>query len=232
MSCSSPRFRRHFNPRSPHGERPSRRRSQGCWRRAISIHAPRTGSDTPLSSQRLTRRKAFQSTLPARGATVVLSILAFGILVISIHAPRTGSDDAGRPREPIGFHFNPRSPHGERQKAKPEPAQLNPISIHAPRTGSDARDGRACTGGYAFQSTLPARGATILIRRQPSTQAFQSTLPARGATSSCVYPLVSILISIHAPRTGSDAIAGSVYGKALAFQSTLPARGATKRRNR
>ncbi len=158
MSCSSPRFRRHFNPRSPHGERPSRRRSQGCWRRAISIHAPRTGSDTPLSSQRLTRRKAFQSTLPARGATVVLSILAFGILVISIHAPRTGSDlrnlhvpanitisihaprtgsdDAGRPREPIGFHFNPRSPHGER-RTPPGSARcgrnFNPRSPHGER---------------------------------------------------------------------------------------------------
>ena len=140
MSCSSPRFRRHFNPRSPHGERPSRRRSQGCWRRAISIHAPRTGSDTPLSSQRLTRRKAFQSTLPARGATVVLSILAFGILVISIHAPRTGSDDAGRPREPIGFHFNPRSPHGERHNMA---VRAYPEKI--------------------FQSTLPARGATNAI---------------------------------------------------------------------
>ena len=61
-------------------------------------------------------------------------------------------------------NFNPRSPHGERP---PEygilPVSVY-ISIHAPRTGSDLRAGRAgCDGQEAFQSTLPARGATIAI---------------------------------------------------------------------
>ena len=60
-----------FNPRSPHGERPD--------------------SDVVESIA-----QAFQSTLPARGAT----FNAFGKMMenykISIHAPRTGSD--GFPR--------------------------------------------------------------------------------------------------------------------------------------
>ncbi len=56
-----------------------------------------------------------------------------------------------------------------------------------------------------FQSTLPARGATYgdgFQRSQPYK--FQSTLPARGATVAAVFASRSVVISIHAPRTGSD----------------------------
>ena len=81
-----------FNPRSPHGERP-----QAC--------------------QRGIMRLVFQSTLPARGATVPRHRRC-DERVISIHAPRTGSDTSGS-REPAGRkHFNPRSPHGERQAGR------------------------------------------------------------------------------------------------------------------
>ena len=55
---------------------------------------------------------------------------------------------------------------------------------------------------------------------------FQSTLPARGATITPNSVSNKINISIHAPRTGSDAITlHTSYG--VKFQSTLPARGAT-----
>ena len=79
----------HFNPRSPHGERPDRLH----WRRSrepISIHAPRTGSDVTANLD---------------------SILAY---IISIHAPRTGSDILYYFTTRPDIHFNPRSPHGER----------------------------------------------------------------------------------------------------------------------
>ena len=56
-----------------------------------------------------------------------------------------------------------------------------------------------------FQSTLPARGATILTRQRVTPpNAFQSTLPARGATQFRPGSLLAQKISIHAPRTGSD----------------------------
>ena len=134
-----------------------------CWEKeptreeTISIHAPRTGSDGAGKKSRHAR-KPFQSTLPARGATLsctnwggkaifqsTLPARGATALVlgsskpeaISIHAPRTGSDRQSRSREPIGFHFNPRSPHGERLG----------VGNHTART-------------LRFQSTLPARGAT------------------------------------------------------------------------
>ena len=100
----------------------------------------------------------FQSTLPARGATLRLHRYP-GCSLISIHAPCTGSD-----RRDVAFtirnpHFNPRSLHGERRHslaAQPAAHDFNPrslhgerpvfstlktcdvaISIHAPCTGSD-----------------------------------------------------------------------------------------------
>ena len=79
----------HFNPRSPHGERP-----YGALKYVIE-------------------HKIFQSTLPARGATIP-EAHERRIKNISIHAPRTGSD----------YSINIR-------------CLYRGISIHAPRTGSD-----------------------------------------------------------------------------------------------
>ena len=101
---------------------------------------------------------------------------------ISIHAPRTGSDGACRWRLDSPAHFNPRSPHGERPRFTT--ARCAPCS---------------------FQSTLPARGATVAALSEKSGISFQSTLPARGATNwDDINKAYSEYISIHAPRTGSD----------------------------
>ena len=83
---------RDFNPRSPHGERRSVGAEVG-WLVDISIHAPRTGSD---SRRMIFRRSScvFQSTLPARGATRAADDQRVATVGISIHAPRTGSDSA------------------------------------------------------------------------------------------------------------------------------------------
>ena len=105
------RRRGDFNPRSPHGERPGFGLDD-VRQRAISIHAPRTGSD-PQTFDVLSSYELFQSTLPARGATQIAAILG-NMCRISIHAPRTGSDADAFPRRPHHVNFNPRSPHGER----------------------------------------------------------------------------------------------------------------------
>ena len=56
----------------------------------------------------------------------------------------------------------------------------------------------------AFQSTLPARGATAQGYQINPATIFQSTLPARGATKYNERHAIDFTISIHAPRTGSD----------------------------
>ena len=127
----------HFNPLSPHGERPvlvpvlpphSRFQSTlPAWgetdhplhpriRRAISIHSPRMGRDRtapPWPAGCWT----FQSTLPAWGETVVRDIWHRDTPFISIHSPRMGRDQ---------------------------------MPTQAPRKGNE------------FQSTLPAWGETYI----------------------------------------------------------------------
>ena len=148
----------------------------------ISIHAPRTGSDL-LVKLWSGAELIFQSTLPARGATYVLRsasakngnfnprsphgerhqhLRRYLILCyISIHAPRTGSDAQNVGQNYIADNFNPRSPHGERRDRRADNSLACAISIHAPRTGSDVYPTLLMAGRSAFQSTLPARGATV-----------------------------------------------------------------------
>ena len=124
---------------------------------------------------------------------------------ISIHAPRTGSDILIPNLCTKPIYFNPRSPHGERPATE---AKLQPwldISIHAPRTGSDERriDGFNCRD--AFQSTLPARGATGGHRDGAAARPHFNPRSPHGErhTATCGKRF-QIKISIHAPRTGSD----------------------------
>lgn len=76
-------------------------------------HAPRRGSDVP-ASQGLSGLQAFQSTLPAWGAT---------------------TNDVFEYE--LSLDFNPRSPWGERHEVPPGSPEGAGISIHAPRRGSD-----------------------------------------------------------------------------------------------
>ena len=132
---SKPTPARYFNPRSPHGERRA-----GLSGRArihpISTHAPRTGSD-------------------AEGER-----LSFAEQQISTHAPRTGSDVHDSCGRCSSRHFNPRSPHGERQFGRKPDCRFRHISTHAPRTGSDKIRAWNARHEQKFQPTLPARGAT------------------------------------------------------------------------
>ena len=129
----------------------------------ISIHSPRKGRDLPVLWGKAGAEK------------------------ISIHSPRMGRDDHAYGFE-IGYlHFNPLSPHGERQMEKGKKERLN-----------------------IFQSTLPAWGETSLRLPKAASTSFQSTLPAWGETpaedpAECPAPFQSTLpawgeTSIHDPR--------------------------------
>ena len=124
-----------FNPRSPHGER-RHTRTQTASPKTISTHAPRTGSDGIKHGKRFGQR-AFQPTLPARGATPPIrgfvKALAFQP-TLPARGATVSRDVSGRP----GANFNPRSPHGERLRLVFRSRREWSISTHAPRTGSDS----------------------------------------------------------------------------------------------
>ena len=136
----------------------------------------RLSSCFPLSSQ-------FQSTPPARGATAAASM---------------SSDPA--------CNFNPRPPRGGRPRQLEAVCKRCHISIHAPREGGDDRCAASSHPGRKFQSTPPARGATMLF--------------------TCCDEVIGT-ISIHAPREGGDGIRIRPFKPRVKFQSTPPARGAT-----
>ena len=168
---------------------------------------------------------------------------------ISTHAPRTGSDNKVLKKSQKNANFNPRSPHGERRALTAERIRGVAISTHAPRTGSDSFWQYSISSSDIFQPTLPARGATSRSREPKKRFSFQPTLPARGATDQSRFKICFLVISTHAPRTGSDSShsgsssqsadfnprsphgerprPGNTAGRASEFQPTLPARGAT-----
>ncbi len=150
------RITAHFNPRSPHGERhgvlgyspiafefqstlPARGATGGIQHFvpaiAISIHAPRTGSD-PSRQWSLARPD------------------------ISIHAPRTGSDGRAGAYGADAADFNPRSPHGERRAVLSQNRVRPVFQSTLPARGATQRPARAASR-QQFQPTLPARGATV-----------------------------------------------------------------------
>ena len=125
----------------------------------------------------------FQPALPAKGATSSWLLRDCGGQ-ISIHVPREGSDTPESMLE----------------------GKLEYISTHAPYEGSDVIGFKGCRVLGQFQPTLPVRRATpTTLSGVPVKSSFQSTLPVRGATflarhTTAFWPV----ISIHAPREGSD----------------------------
>ena len=130
--------RRNFNPRSPHGER---QKCPFCIRPLLYYFNPRSPHGERHKASINSRLSELISIhAPRTGSDVVSRYSRRRRLTISIHAPRTGSD-----RWQVGLHvrqgyFNPRSPHGERQSL----IFAEPVVL-------------------AFQSTLPARGATVEV---------------------------------------------------------------------
>ena len=82
---------------------------------------------------------------------------------------------------PISRNFNPRSPHGERQRLL--------VLVH---------------GDLLFQPTLPARGATFRAAHRFPHGGISTHAPRTGSDLFRVLRRAHIVISTHAPRTGSD----------------------------
>ena len=156
--------------------------AQHFHRADISTHAPRTGSD-PAASQSTPAASNFNPRSPHGERHALEFLVHHGADFnprsphgerrippevpapgerISIHAPRTGSDDRPvrlRQLPHISIHA-PRTGSDSSIVSSRFPGLQ--ISIHAPRTGSDTARTPAITMTILFQSTLPARGATLL----------------------------------------------------------------------
>ncbi len=108
---------------------------RGARQSSVSIHAPRMGSDARLGAGKITGCQ-FQSTPPAWGATLSVTIFYPSILSFNPRPPHGERRGAGAVTEP-GAGFNPRPPHGERPSKHVLKVPFQSVSIHAPRMGSD-----------------------------------------------------------------------------------------------
>ena len=170
---------RYFNPRPPRGGRP---------RSAPSIIRSHNFNPRPPRGGRLFTKfrtdvlaGTFQSTPPARGATRqwsessgggdisihapreggdLASLVLYQRCWISIHAPREGGDLAEIITAMGDSDFNPRPPRGGRRYRRNLPPAYANFNPRPPRGG---RRMLSCliTISCIFQSTPPARGATV-----------------------------------------------------------------------
>ena len=193
----------------------------------ISIHAPRMGSDYPITITPL-GISAFQSTLPGWGATICSLSRSMTVLFQST-LPGWGATRRRQqtvtlrqnfnPRSPDGerlqpvrrylkawLNFNPRSPDGERPDRSQDRLHLWQISIHAPRMGSDRPPSQRLTPIPHFNPRSPDGERPTVVYETLALQLFQSTLPGWGATTVVLIGRPFVVISIHAPRMGSDYI--------------------------
>ncbi len=242
LGCVKNAMSSYFNPRSPHGERPSHSGKAPC---ALDFNPRSPHGERRLPATSGQPREPFQSTLPARGATA-LKYVQRQPRIFQSTLPARGATAQGYQINPATIFqstlprtspaetlrdFNPRSPHGERQSSS----------------------GSNCSSA-TFQSTLPARGATPEDTVQPFKVGISIHAPRTGSDGSHKPRQHNWEISIHAPRTGSDTLGAagtrnapdfnprSPHGERrkpvdqeflnLLFQSTLPARGATDGRRR
>ena len=131
----------------------------------------------------------FQSTPPARGATSASS-------------------------SPIGVttDFNPRPPRGGRPFDASNHYCIVDISIHAPREGGDCLFLRLILSLGIFQSTPPARGATLCFcAGVPVFFDFNPRPPRGGRLTQREGKKRQHQISIHAPREGGDSKDAQFY---------------------
>ena len=220
--------RTNFNPRSPCGERRSRRCSTDM-RYTFQSTLPMRGATHDVAAL-VVVLLLFQSTLPMRGATRRAGIVPVAQATFQSTLPMRGATGATlakvyeysdfNPRSPCGErlvaygaalghkYFNPRSPCGERPNHSTAACGHSPISIHAPHAGSDKYAPRLTTALSNFNPRSPCGERPRAWSTRSSGRPFQSTLPMRGATR---------------PSARFEAM--------VLFQSTLPMRGATAKSN-
>ena len=78
------------------------------------------------------------------------------------------------------------------------------VSIHAPRVGSDVLQRLPSRDGKSFNPRSPCGERRAATWKPSSRAVFQSTLPVWGATGASCALLLFVVVSIHAPRVGSD----------------------------
>ena len=231
-----------FNPRSPHGERPRNLGGVNVYQR-ISIHAPRTGSDSAIfpntstlgisihaprtgsdigSASAWAQTARFQSTLPARGATSRAVVISTSDRLFQSTLPARGAtrvENQTPPPEEISIHAPRTGSDGDTKRITKRRNDFNPRSPHGERPVMEAM---LLAVEHDFNPRSPHGERRRFVDPNKTGSEFQSTLPARGATGCGFGCSCFASISIHAPRTGSDVLTAADGGSKWHFNPRSP----------
>ena len=132
---------------------------------------------------------------------------------ISIHAPREGGDADGQPLVLHREHFNPRPPRGGRPQLVYTVTTLLQFQSTPPARGATLSQPLRALPSRHFNPRPPRGGRRCCSRCQGWWQQFQSTPPARGATYLIVDDLHQLVHFNPRPPRG---------GRRSAFVETTP----------
>ena len=193
----------YFNPRAPHGARLVPCALDRCVG-YISIHAPRMGRDSGLSSAVISP-PVFQSTRPAWGATA-LELLHFNVQpVFQSTRPAWGATAYFGCSSGGEYKFQSTRPAWGATLRTSGCARAPGISIHAPRMGRDVQIAHGFACRFCISIHAPRMGRDITLIRCPAPYIHFNPRAPHGARPRVILWLVS----------------------ASRFQSTRPAWGAT-----
>ena len=168
----------------------------------------------------------FQSTHPARGATMISLWYRLEDGKISIHAPRTGCDcgrACGGRRRGISIHAPRTGCDGWLRRQGAVLAHFNPRTPHGVRPCGNI----IISGSAYFNPRTPHGVRHFLLKSYLQIKQFQSTHPARGATArSSAYQGQQFNFNPRTPHGVRRFLMAQLQLR-HEFQSTHPARGAT-----
>ena len=195
-------MQQYFNPRSPHGEQ-RQSLDTSSYHGHISIHAPRMGSDNTTFS--LSAGPIYFNPRPRMGSDIFVSSYPFGEYIISIHAPRMGSDPSSFSGfEAISLFQSTLLAWGATNSAL-EQGFVSRISIHAPRMGSDTSlRPITCSASYFNPRSPHGERPGEEVRTDGGDHNFNPRSPHGERRGNHTRENIFLLISIHAPRMGSD----------------------------
>ena len=161
----------------------------------------------------------FQSTPPARGATVSEKS-KIQLQGISIHAPREGGDNQQHKRASQTKRFQSTPPARGATLHYPAIFKSYAISIHAPREGGDLIHSILATPQNDFNPRPPRGGRRKTVLHGIRINLISIHAPREGGDDSGIGPLDKRLISIHAPREGGDpAAAAELAAEAISIHA-------------
>ena len=170
----------YFNPRSPHGERPS---GWLTWMVAMANFNPRSPHGERRPSLCTAFRAADFNPRSPHGERQLLQGKGYQLLIFQPTLPARGATK-GRKRPRKRRKFQPTLPARGATNTVEWWEACCKISTHAPRTGSDPTPGLTDAGKGHFNPRSPHGERLQRGEVRPVTGQFQPTLPARGATAS------------------------------------------------